>query len=178
MIPSIPAGRHQPGPVRPPGRERRQASTGSTTSTSGPAMAASAGLSIGSSRQPLTIENEPGKLFVETGDFHPILSSPTPAAASRICPSRRPSSAPIPRSFRRRDFRSRAQPSGLAARGSAPAAGDGGRGQRAACAAMVASRAPIASRAAHAPCAAMSSIEGEFASSERARPTISALVGM
>ena len=43
---------------------------------------------------------------------------------------------------------------------------------------MVASRAPIASRSNSCALAAISSIEGELARSERARPTISALVGM
>lgn len=50
--------------------------------------------------------------------------------------------------------------------------------QWAVCAAIVSSRAPTASRSSSCAFAAMSSIEGELASNERARPTISALVGM
>ncbi len=46
------------------------------------------------------------------------------------------------------------------------------------CAASVASRDPIASRRSSCAFAAMSSIEGEFASSDRARLTISLLLGM
>jgi len=51
-------------------------------------------------------------------------------------------------------------------------------GQLADCAASVASRVPIASRRSSCAFAAMSSNEGELASSERARRTISALLGM
>ena len=87
-------------------------------------------------------------------------------------PARRLVSAPV----RRRHFRS-GRLDRLAGRRAASAA-DAAAVSQADCAASVASRAPTASRSRSCALAAMSSIEGEFASSERARPTISALLGM
>jgi hypothetical protein len=79
-----------------------------------------------------------------------------------------------------RDYRQRAL-SCSGQRGASPARNIRSRnraGQLADCAASVASRVPIASRRSSCAFAAMSSIEGELASSERARRTISALLGM